>query len=749
MQFMLLPLVHEKRDPVGSMGNDSALAVLSDQPRMIYDYFKQLFAQVTNPPIDSIREEVIMSLECYVGPERNLLEISEQHAHLLLLPHPILTNEELGALKDINHRGWKSRLIDITYAREEGEAGLRNRLDRICREAEQAIENGYSVVVLSDRGVSAERVPVNSLLAVGAVHHHLVRKAKRTQIGIILESGEAREVHHHCLLVGYGADAINPYTAFEALWHAQRDGLLPADYSDDKIVHAYQKAVAKGMLKVMSKMGISTLQSYKGAQIFEAVGLNEEVIEKCLVGTASRIKGIGFSVLAKEALRRHEIGYPSRAEQRLPVLPNFGEFHWRAEGERHMWDPQSIADLQVAARENSADAYWRFANHANEDATRKCALRGLLKFKEGVNRPIPLADVEPAKEIVKRFCTGAMSFGSISAEAHETLAIAMNRMGGKSNTGEGGEDPERFQLLPNGDSKRSSIKQVASGRFGVTINYLTNADELQIKMAQGAKPGEGGELPGHKVDETIARIRYSTPCVGLISPPPHHDIYSIEDLKQLIHDLKNSNPQARVSVKLVSEVGVGTVAAGVAKAKADHILISGDGGGTGASPLTSIKYAGLPWELGLAETQQTLVMNGLRGRIILQTDGQLKTGRDVVIGALLGAEEFGFSTGPLIASGCIMMRVCHLNTCPVGVATQDPELRKKFVGKPEHVINFMFFVAEEARQLMARLGFRSIDEMVGRVECIVPRTIDPAQLGPRAWHKVSRIDFSELLYKPK
>jgi glutamate synthase (NADPH/NADH) large chain len=718
MQFMLLPLVNEKRDPVGSMGNDSALAVLSDQPRMIYDYFKQLFAQVTNPPIDSIREEVIMSLECYVGPERNLLATTEEHAHRLLLPNPILTNEELAAIKHMDHRGWKSKLIDITYDRSEGEAGLVNRLERICRDAEQAIEQGYSIVVLSDRGVSADRVPVSSLLAVGAVHHHLIRAAKRTRIGIILESGEAREVHHHCLLVGYGADAINPYLAFESLWQAQRDGLLPADYTDDKIVHGYQKAVAKGMLKVMSKMGISTLQSYKGAQIFEAVGLDEDVINRCFVGTASRIKGINFTVLAKESLRRHEIGFPTRAEQRLPVLPNFGEFHWRAEGERHMWDPTSIADLQMAARENSADAYHRFSKHANEDATRKCALRGLLKFKTGVQKAIPISEVEPAKEIVKRFCTGAMSFGSISAEAHETLAIAMNRMGGKSNTGEGGEDPERFQPLPNGDSKRSAIKQVASGRFGVTINYLTNADELQIKMAQGAKPGEGGELPGHKVDDYIARIRYSTPGVGLISPPPHHDIYSIEDLKQLIHDLKNSNPQARVSVKLVSEVGVGTIAAGVAKAHADHILISGDTGGTGASPITSIKHAGLPWELGIAETHQTLVMNDLRSRVTLQTDGQIKTGRDVVIAALLGAEEIGFSTGPLVSLGCIMMRKCHLNTCPVGIATQDPVLRQKFAGQPEHLINYLFMVAEEARQIMAELGFRSFNDLVGRVDCL-------------------------------
>src|SRR6187397_33117 len=472
------------------------------------------------------------------------------------------------------------------------------------------------------------------------------------------------------------------------------------------------------MLKVMSKMGISTLQSYKGAQIFEAVGLNDEVIEKCLVGTASRIKGVGFAVLAKEALRRHEIGYPQRQEQRLPVLPNFGEFHWRAEGERHMWDPQSIADLQVAARENNADAYWRFSKHANEDATRKCALRGLLKFKEGVNRPINIAEVEPAKEIVRRFCTGAMSFGSISAEAHETLAVAMNRMGGKSNTGEGGEDPERFKPLPNGDSKRSAIKQVASGRFGVTINYLANADELQIKMAQGAKPGEGGELPGHKVDENIARIRYSTPGVGLISPPPHHDIYSIEDLAQLIHDLKNANPRARISVKLVAEVGVGTIAAGVAKAHADLVLISGHDGGTGASPLTSIKHAGIPWELGLAETHQVLVLNNLRSRIVVETDGQMKTGRDVVIGALLGAEEFGFATAPLVVSGCILMRVCHLDTCPVGIATQNPELRARFTGKPEFVETFFEFLAQEVREYLAELGFRTLDELIGHSELL-------------------------------
>ena len=723
MQFMLLPLIHEKRDPVGSMGNDSRLACLSDQPRMIYDYFKQLFAQVTNPAIDSIREEVIMSLECYIGPERNLLDVTEEHAHRLLIPHPILTHEEVAALKHVDRDGWHTRTIDITWPKSEGEAGLTAAMDRICQEAEEAVDNGDALVVLTDRGVSADRVPVSALLACGAVHHHLVSRAKRTRIGVVLETGEAREVHHHCLLVGYGADAINPYLAFESLWQAREEGLTADEFSsDDKIVAAYRKGVAKGMLKVMAKMGISTLQSYKGAQIFEALGLAEDVIERSFAGTPSRIEGVNLNVLAKELLRRHSIGYPEDKNDLLPMLPNPGEFHWRAEGERHMWDPKSIADLQVAARSDSRDAYRRFAEHVNGTAQTSCALRGLLEFKDGVNgNAIPLDEVESAKEIVKRFCTGAMSFGSISAEAHESLAVAMNRMGGKSNTGEGGEDPERFKPLANGDSKRSAIKQVASGRFGVTISYLTNADELQIKISQGAKPGEGGELPGRKVDENIARIRYSTPGVGLISPPPHHDIYSIEDLKQLIHDLKNSNPSARVSVKLVSEVGVGTVAAGVAKAHADHILISGDTGGTGASPLTSIKHAGLPWELGIAETHQTLVLNDLRSRVVLQTDGGLKTGRDVAIACLLGAEEFGFSTAPLITLGCIMMRKCHLNTCPVGIATQDPELREKFTGKPEHVVNYLFMVAEECREIMARLGFRTINEMVGRADCLETR----------------------------
>ena len=718
MQFMLLPMIREKRDPLGSMGNDSALACLSDQSRMLYDYFKQLFAQVTNPAIDSIREEIIMSLECYIGPEANLVTTTDKHCHRLLVEHPILSNEQLAAIKHMDHRGWKSKTIDITWSKSEANSGLSNSLDRICSEAENAIESGFQLIVLSDRAMDSGRIALPALLATGAVHHHLVRQLKRTRIGIVVETGEAREVHHHCLLIGYGADAINPYLAFESLWQARRDGLMEDDMPDDNaIVAAYRKAVAKGMLKVMAKMGISTLQSYKGAQIFEAVGIRDEVIERCFTGTASRIQGVDFDVIATECIRRHNIGYPENQNDHSEMLPNSGEFHWRAGGERHMWDPQAISDIQLATRTNNYKSYQQFAEHMNNDAKTCCSFKGLLSFDENLTS-IPLENVEPASEIVKRFCTGAMSFGSISAEAHETLAIAMNRLGGKSNTGEGGEDPERFATMPNGDSKRSAIKQIASGRFGVTIWYLANADELQIKISQGAKPGEGGELPGKKVDSYIARLRHSTPGVGLISPPPHHDIYSIEDLAQLISDLKNSNPSARISVKLVSEVGVGTIASGVAKAHADHILISGDGGGTGASPLTSIKHAGLPWELGIAETHQTLVMNDLRSRVTLQTDGGLKTGRDVVIAALLGAEEFGFSTAPLISLGCIMMRKCHLNTCPVGIATQDKELRKKFNGDPEYVVNYLFMVAEEARELMAKLGFRTINEMVGHTDVL-------------------------------
>jgi len=738
MQFMLLPLVKEGRDPVGSMGNDAALACMSDKSRMIYDYFKQLFAQVTNPAIDSIREEVVMSLQCYIGPEKNILDSSEEHAHRLLMPHPIITNEELASLKHINFRGWTAKTIDITYDKSAGDAGLASALDRICNEATQAIEDGHSLVVLSDRNIDAERIPVSALLATGSVHQHLVKTHMRTRIGLVLETGEAREVHHHCLLTGYGIDAINPYLAFEALWDAQRKDMLDQNVydTDEKIVAGYRKSVGKGMFKVFAKMGISTLQSYKGGQIFEAVGLADDVIARCFEGTASRIQGVSLKVLAEEAIRRHALGYSTK-DSRVAVLPNQGDMHWRANGDKHMWNPLSISSLQQAARTGNQSAYDNFSKLANED-TKKCTLRGMLAFKQGVNPSIDISEVESAKEIVKRFATGAMSFGSISPESHESLAIAMNRMGGKSNTGEGGEDSARWTPDANGDSRRSAIKQVASGRFGVTINYLTNADELQIKVSQGAKPGEGGELPGNKVDDLIARLRHSTPGVGLISPPPHHDIYSIEDLAQLIHDLKNANRAARISVKLVAENGVGTIASGVTKAHADHIVIAGHDGGTGASPITSIKHAGLPWELGVAETHQTLVMNDLRSRVVIQTDGQMKTGRDVAIAALLGAEEYGFATAPLITLGCIMMRKCHLNTCPVGIATQDKELRKKFKGKPEHIVNYLFMVAEDLRQTMASLGFRTINEMIGRVDCLEPAT------DSEHW-KQSGIDLSMLL----
>ena len=718
MQFMLIPLVTESRDPLGSMGNDSALACLSDKPRMIYDYFKQLFAQVTNPPIDSIREEIVMSLRCFIGPEGNLLQTTPEQAHRLSLDHPILSNQQLTDIRDMDYRGMKTKLIDSTFDSGE-ENGFENALDRICAEAETAIDDGFAFVIISDRLTSALRTPLSALLACGAVHQYLIKARKRTQIGLIIETGEAREVHHHCLLAGYGADAINPYLAFEALWQAQQEGFLGALFADeDALVAGYKKGVAKGILKVMAKMGISTLHSYKGAQIFEAVGLADDVIQRCFTGTASRVQGVNFDVVKQETERRHALGFPKRDSDRIPVLPNPGDFHWRSGGEAHMWNPGTIANLQIAARTNSTEAYAAFAKFSNEDATRRCTLRGLLKFNHVPSKAISIDEVEPTSEIVKRFATGAMSFGSISAESHETLAIAMNRMGGKSNTGEGGEDSQRFNVLSNGDSKRSAIKQVASGRFGVTAWYLTNADELQIKIAQGAKPGEGGELPGGKVDEKIARIRHSTPGVGLISPPPHHDIYSIEDIAQLIHDLKNANRKARISVKLVAEVGVGTIAAGVTKAKTDHLVIAGHDGGTGASPLTSIKHAGLPWELGVAETHQTLVMNNLRSRVTLQTDGQLKTGRDIAIAALLGAEEYGFSTAPLITLGCIMMRKCHLNTCPVGIATQDPELRAKFKGKPEHVVNYLFMVAEDMRSIMAELGIRTVNEMIGRVDLL-------------------------------
>ncbi len=739
MQFMLLPLVSELRDPLGSMGNDAALACLSDKPRLLFDYFKQLFAQVTNPAIDSIREEVIMSLECLIGPEGNLVENNPKNAERLRLKTPIISNAELAEIKEIDSNQWKTKVIDLVYLKSLGVRGMLEHIENICKEAEQAIDEGYSFIVLSDKNINKENIALSSFLACSSVHHHLVQKQKRTRIGIIVESGEAREVHHHCLLFGYGADAVNPYLAYESIWKAKKEGLLDdkklVSYED--IVKAYKKGTKKGILKVMAKMGISTLQSYKGAQIFEAVGLSHQIIDKCFAGTASRVGGIDFEALFIEQKRRHDLGYPKDESGKIVSLPNPGDFHWRNGGDSHMWDPNTISSLQLASRTNSEEAYWDFAKYANESTTRQSTLRGLLNFKTS-NKPIDLREVESEKEIVKRFATGAMSLGSISTESHESLAIAMNKLGGKSNTGEGGEDPIRFKPDSEGISKRSAIKQVASGRFGVTMWYLTNADELQIKIAQGAKPGEGGELPGGKVDDYIAKIRHSTPGVGLISPPPHHDIYSIEDIAQLIHDLKNSNRDSRISVKLVSEVGVGTIAAGVVKAKTDHLVIAGHDGGTGASPLTSIKHAGLPWELGVAETHQTLVMNNLRSRVVLQTDGQLKTGRDVAIAALLGAEEFGFATAPLITLGCIMMRKCHLNTCPVGIATQDKELRKKFNGKPEHVVNYLFMVAKDLRIIMADLGFKTVNEMIGRVDCL------ETDIAIDHW-KRNGLDFSNIL----
>ncbi|HNY16973.1 MAG TPA: glutamate synthase large subunit [Treponemataceae bacterium] len=748
MNMLLKPMVESSQEALGSMGNDTPLAVLSNKSRMLFDYFKQLFAQVTNPPIDSIREDIIMSLESFIGPEQNLLEPAEGHCHRLRLKEPILTNDELASLRDLDYRGWKSRVIDATYEVAKGEKALVEALSRIEQEARKAIEDGYQIAVLSDRAQGPARAPIPSLLAVGAVHQYLIREECRTQIGLVLESAEPREIHHFCMLVGFGADAINPYLAFEALWELQADGVYSKPFTREEIVHHYVKAVAKGMRKVFGKMGISTLESYKAAQIFEAVGLSDEVVDRCFTGTASRIGGAGFAEIAAEIAMRHGESYPARPANVYDEIKSSGDYHVRFGGEKHMWDPESIADLQIACRQNDPKAWARFSARQTARSAEQATIRGLLKFRTGTTAtgaaisPIPLSEVEPASSIVKRFATGAMSYGSISLEAHQTLAIAMNRLGGKSNTGEGGEDPARFKPLANGDSLRSAIKQVASGRFGVTIEYLTNADEIQIKMAQGAKPGEGGELPGHKVDETIAKTRYSTPGVGLISPPPHHDIYSIEDLAQLIFDLKNANPSARISVKLVSEVGVGTIAAGVAKGHADHILVSGHDGGTGASPLTGVKNAGLPWELGIAETHQTLVMNDLRSRVVLQTDGQLKTGRDVAIAAILGAEECGFATAPLITMGCVMMRKCHNNTCPVGIATQDPRLRGRFAGKPEYVVNFFTFVAEELRSIMASLGVRTWNELIGRVDLL-------EQDSSVATWKSHGVDLSALLVPAK
>ncbi|HTM46970.1 MAG TPA: glutamate synthase large subunit [Polyangiaceae bacterium] len=735
LRILLAPMAGSGAEPVGSMGTDTPLAILSDEPQLLYNYFKQHFAQVTNPPIDPIREELVMSLKTYIGSEGSLLSELPDQARMLELDHPILSNEELAKLRNASLRHQrKPPTLSMLYKASEGGAGLKQALDELCRQASVAVSEDHTFVILSDRGATEELAPVPSLLATAAVHHHLVRSGTRMRLGLIVETAEAREVHHFCLLLGYGAGAINPYLAFDSIDEMVVSGQQPG-LNDAKVgKKKFTKAVNKGILKVMSKMGISTLQSYRGAQIFECIGLAPDLVERYFTGTASRISGIDLDVLASEAQQRHFLAFPNRT---LPAgnttLGVGGSYHYRAQGERHLWSPRTIGALQRAVRLEDAKSYDEYKTLINEQADGPITLRGTWELIPAV-KPIPLEEVEPASEIVKRFATGAMSFGSISAEAHENLAIAMNRIGGRSNTGEGGEKEERFY-----DDRRSSIKQVASGRFGVHTHYLINADELQIKIAQGAKPGEGGQLPGHKVDAIIAKTRHSIPGVSLISPPPHHDIYSIEDLAQLIFDLKMVNPRARISVKLVAEAGVGTVAAGVAKAHADVILISGHDGGTGASPQTSIKHAGIPWELGLAESHQVLVMNDLRGRVVLQTDGQMRTGRDVVIAALLGAEEFGFATAPLVASGCIMMRKCHLNTCPVGIATQDPELRKKFEGKPEHVIRFMFYVAEETRQWMAKLGFRTILEMVGHTDRLKTRASNSAH------RKVSSLDFSDVL----
>jgi len=714
MKVMLAPLARNAEEAVGSMGNDTPLAVLSRRKPLLYSYFKQMFAQVTNPPIDSIREAVVMSVKASVGSERNLLDETPEHARQLGIDNPILRDSELEQLRHVRHDVFKSHTVDTTWPVADGVDGLSVALDRICLHADLALAAGTNILILSDRTAGPARVPVPSLLAVAAVHNHLVREGTRLQTGIVVESGEPRSVHSIATLIGYGAAAVNPYLMLETLAELVELGWLP-DLTAEQAQARATKGIAKGLLKTMSKMGISTIPSYCGAQIFEAVGLSEELVERHFTHTPSRIGGIGLRELAEGALARHARAYPGSPDALLPVI---GLYAWRREGEHHQWNPETISLLQHAVRNKRPETYEEYSRTVNADSARRSTLRGLMRFRFPEDGGIPVDEVEPASEIVKRFSTGAMSLGSISREAHETLAIAMNRIGGRSNTGEGGEDPVRYVRDESGDSRRSAIKQVASGRFGVNAYYLANADELQIKMAQGAKPGEGGQLPGHKVDTYIASVRLTTPGVGLISPPPHHDIYSIEDLKQLIYDLRCGNPDARVSVKLVAEVGVGTVAAGVAKAGADHVLISGHEGGTGASPVSSILHAGIPWELGLAETQQTLVLNDLRSRIWVQTDGQLKTGRDVVVAALLGADEMGFATAPLIATGCVMMRACHLNTCPVGIATQDPELRKRFAGKPEHVVEFFFFVAEEARQIMARLGVARFEDLVGRVDLL-------------------------------
>ncbi|MEI7684315.1 MAG: glutamate synthase large subunit [Planctomycetota bacterium] len=743
LRFLMTPMANDGVEAIGSMGNDAALAVLSDKPQLLYNYFKQLFAQVTNPPVDAIREEIIMSMDTTVGREYNLLSPTPQSCRQIKLTSPILSNQELDKLREIEKTTgarYKSVTIPTLYRPKEGAAGMERVLNLICRQASAAIITGVEYVILSDRAMDKDQAPIPALLAVAAVHHHLIREGTRTQVSLIMETGEPREVHHFALLVGYGAGAINPYVAFETIEDMIRQGMV-TKVDAAKAVKNYIKAASKGIMKVMSKMGISTVQSYCGAQIFEAIGLGDEFVAKYFTGTSSRVGGIGLDQVAEDVRARHEHAFSDRPTNGK-TLDVGGAYQYRREGEYHLFNPESVHKLQYAVRTGSYKTFKEYTKLVDDQSHRLATLRGLMEFKFEGRTPVPIEEVESAESIMKKFKTGAMSYGSISLEAHETLAIAMNRIGGKSNTGEGGEDPDRYLPMPNGDSRNSAIKQVASGRFGVTSEYLVSAKEIQIKMAQGAKPGEGGQLPGSKVYPWIAKVRLSTPGVGLISPPPHHDIYSIEDLAELIHDLKNSNREARISVKLVAEVGVGTVAAGVAKAHSDVVLISGHDGGTGASPLTSIKHAGGPWELGLAETQQVLVMNKLRSRIVVEVDGQLKTGRDVVIGALLGAEEFGFATAPLVAMGCIMMRVCHLNTCPVGVATQDPRLRAKFAGKPEHAVAFMRFIAEEVRELMAKLGFRTINEMVGRSDLL--------KMGAAVKHyKALGLDYSKILHQPE
>ncbi len=738
VRILMAPMAVNGEEAIGSMGDDTPLAILSNQSQPLFNYFRQLFAQVTNPPLDAIREELVTSVNTTVGPEGNLLKPTAESCRQIELKSPVLDNDELAKFTHISFKNYKSITFPILYKVSEGGSGLTKALEEVRAKASKAVKEGYQIIILSDRGLTHDLAPIPSLLATAGVHHHLVKNGERTKVGLIVESGEPREVHHFALLLGYGANAINPYLAFESLDDMIRRGILPSEVDHKTAVKKYIKAANKGIVKVMSKMGISTIQSYRGAQIFEAVGLNREFIDKYFTWTATRIQGIGINEVATDTEKRHRAAFPERPFRELD-LDWGGRYQWRREGEKHLFNPDTVHKLQNAVRTNNYKSFKDYSKDVNEQSRTLATLRGLFKFKK--SNPIPIDQVEPVSEIVKRFATGAMSYGSISKEAHQTLAIAMNRLGGKSNTGEGGEDDDRYTPEPNGDSRSSAIKQVASGRFGVTSHYLINAKELQIKMAQGAKPGEGGQLPGKKVYPWIAKTRHATPFVGLISPPPHHDIYSIEDLAQLIHDLKNANKNARISVKLVSEVGVGTVAAGVCKAHADHVLISGHDGGTGASPLTSIKYAGAPWELGLAETHQTLVKNKLRDRIAVQADGQMKTGRDVAIACLLGAEEFGFATAALVAEGCIMMRVCHLDTCPVGIATQNPELRKKFTGKPEHVVNFMLFIAEELREIMAELGFKTILDMVGHSE-----VLDKDE-AIKHW-KSQGLDLSAIFYKP-